>query len=206
MTALASIADFGLVETWDVQDPEVIHRADIDKMQYNHNDFSFWSKSMVDRSVKRHLLKPTDFADSLRDVDYKVPDYQEEIDNDSVISFPAVFNARLVGEKSVNTMQEWECVVEDVTENTVFAMGRALIDGSGSTEFLEIPLEEFSPDDKDILSAGIVFRFVIGWVRKPNNMRVRQSLIYVRRHLPKKQKTVDELFDLLSPISNALET
>lgn len=79
-------------------------------------------------------------------------------------------------------LQEWEGLVTGIGEGVIFA---DLIDLTSKQEIVgetaEIPLEEISDDDRDRAVAGAIFRWAVGYVRKPSGQKMRGSLIYFRR-------------------------
>ncbi len=78
-------------------------------------------------------------------------------------------------------LQKWEGVVLEVRQDTFVAR---IFDEAGKhpDEEIELPKEELSPFESDLLEAGAIFYWTIGYrQRLPRGQRERVSLIRLRR-------------------------
>lgn len=78
-------------------------------------------------------------------------------------------------------LQHWECVVSEVTENSVWANIVDLTDRSRPEEVVELPLEDFVEADRHLLAEGCVFYWAIGYQKSKAGQISRISEIRVRR-------------------------
>ncbi|MGA7453979.1 MAG: hypothetical protein WBW73_22815 [Rhodoplanes sp.] len=86
-------------------------------------------------------------------------------------------------------IQEWEGYVVEVKQDHIVAHLVDLTAGENRpTSTVDIPFEEFSPRDVERLRPGKVFRWAIGYLRKPGGTRMRGSEI-VFRDLPQWTKS-----------------
>jgi len=83
-------------------------------------------------------------------------------------------------EEVFNCLQKWEGFVLSITGNTFLARLYD-ISNKGFEEEAEIPLEEISDDDKELLEEGAVFYWSLGYLKKKNGQKIRQSIIKFRR-------------------------
>jgi hypothetical protein len=176
---------------------------EIDKFQHFHRQFGFWTKEVLNRTVARNAKATEQRTDETAFVDDPLANVTQL--ESPVIDFPAVFTTRTVGEVSVNTMQEWECTVDQIENAVVHSKARMLVGSSKEQEYLSIPLKEFSADDQLLLAPGTVFRLIIGFARKPNGSNARQAITYIRRYLPKERRGLDDMIRFLSEEKNARE-
>lgn len=179
-------------------------KFDLDVVQYETRNFDFWDKDRLKRSVNRLFIdyssdKNSEFEKlefDLHPLDY--PNSEIRLDHrhssEILLDFPAVFKTRVYGEQSVNTLHEWECVVNYVTDNLVISQAISLMDDSATENIIEIPLEEFSPDDRSALLPGVVFRLIIGFSKKANGSRCREAICYLRRRLPLQKTGHESIF------------
>lgn len=175
-----------------------------DTVQYVYRDYEFWTGEPLNRTVNRYksLSYPASFTSN--PVEWPAPAFEpiresrSNADSRQVIDLPAVFRPRTIGEKSVNTLQEWECVVTSIDADTVHSMATSLIDRSASQHYMDIPIGEFTAEDRGKLTNGTVFRMIVGFVKKANGTKTRESLIYVRNKLPRKQVSIDQTLDFFS--------
>jgi hypothetical protein len=90
--------------------------------------------------------------------------------------------------ESLSALQEWEGFVVDVGDG---AFRAELVDIAkrqpGPEELAEIPITEVSPDDRNRVVPGALFRWVIGYTRKASGRVERSALIYFRRNVPPRQ-------------------
>jgi hypothetical protein len=169
-------------------------------MQYESKLYNFWSDDALKRTFTRYASSTTGHRMHVGydvDVPLSTPSDQANSKEDVVLDLPAVFQSRTVGEKSVNTLQEWECVVKHVGDEHVFAVATSVLFADEGESYLDIPLDEFDPEDRSRLRNGLVFRLIVGFVRKRNGIRTREALIYIRHQLPRKHRNIDSLLDEL---------
>ena len=78
------------------------------------------------------------------------------------------------------SLQKWECSVFEVMKDNFIAK---LVDLTepGPDEQAEIPLEEVSPEDLDLIVPGAIFYWNIGYEDESNGQRKRTSIIRFRR-------------------------
>src|SRR5262249_4531593 len=92
--------------------------------------------------------------------------------------------------ESLAALQEWEGVVVDVCDGAFRAELIDIAKGQPSPEELaEISVTEVSPDDRNRVVPGALFRWVIGYTRKASGRVERSALIYFRRTMPPRQST-----------------
>ena len=97
----------------------------------------------------------------------------------------------------------WECTVVRVETTTFLATLRSLRDESETEKEAEIPLDEVTPDDLELLQPGAVFYWTIGYDISPGGTRRRASEIKFRRlpswtkgDIARLDEHANELFDL----------
>jgi len=78
-------------------------------------------------------------------------------------------------------LQQWEGIVSEVTEDTVWASLVDLTDRERAEEIVELSLAEISEEDRAILRPGSVFYWAIGYERSLGGQIRRVSEIRVRR-------------------------
>ena len=175
------------------------------KSQFQYRDYGFWTRPAIERSVTRyqhsltkHELAPiqvqkieigTDVTSTPRGVLNR--------NQEPMLALPAVFRRRTIGDKSVSTLQEWECAVLDVRDDTVFAQATSVIVREPDQNYIEIPIFEFQPSDREKLRPGVIFRLIIGFVSKPNGQRTREAILYIRHQLPRATNDISPLLDIL---------
>lgn len=174
-----------------LEDDFVQNAFDMDLLQYEKRDFAFWGTDFFSRSVNR--LKANDDtkthaiswgAGSLHPLDCQTLHSQrdeEEARRDAILDFPEVFKTRVYGERSVSTLQEWECVIERIEADAVVATAKSLLDWAPEDHVLTIPFGEFSPSDRPVLKRGVIFRLIIGLSKKASGVRTREAICYLRR-------------------------
>lgn len=172
--------------------------VEIDTIQYSSKEFSFWQGGVLQRSVARYRSRTGKPKIAFDEAQALISPEQIDREEITVLDIPSVFRSRTVGEKSVNTLQEWECVVVDVDDAHVTAMANSLISPTEDQHYIEIPLMEFQEADRSLLNTGVVFRLIVGFVRKASGSRTRESLIYVRHKLPRKQVDFSSELNLLN--------
>jgi hypothetical protein len=104
----------------------------------------------------------------------------------------------------------WECTVVRIHAATFLATLRSLRDENDSEKEAEIPLEEVSPDDLELLQPGAVFYWTIGYDISPSGTRRRASEIKFRRlpswtkgDIARVRDQANELFDLFGTSNDA---
>ena len=78
-------------------------------------------------------------------------------------------------------LQRWEGVVLDVGQETFTARLADRTSPSREEEEVEIPLDEVSRSDLNLLSPGAIFYWSIGYLDRPSGQRLRESVIRFRR-------------------------
>lgn len=114
----------------------------------------------------------------------------------TLIQAPGLFKTRHFSGRSVNTLQEWEGLVESIGDTSFTARLRDLTDRSRGEEFAEIPLEEVDPADLKRLVQGAVFHLIIGFSKR-NGARRRETFLYFRKFLPRGKVEANTIVDLL---------
>lgn len=172
-------------------------------------DNEFWSRDRISRQVSRsdvhRLWLGSDFSTSTlveKAHDQAVSDDSEALNADeaaNVFDFPQVFISRRLGEKSVNTLAEWECVIDrrDEENRMIEVTYEQIVGGADSRGKMAIPFEEFSDRDLDRVSRGHIFRLIVGYSKQQDGSRRRQSIVYVRPHVREKAVKFGSLLDLL---------
>ena len=97
---------------------------------------------------------------------------------------PHVFRLEEIPLISFEPLQEWEGrVVEVNPKEKLFAA--TLIDVTArrkyEDEIAEFPISDVSDDDRDLLRAGAIFRWLIGYERLPSGTKRRVSSVVFRR-------------------------
>jgi hypothetical protein len=78
-------------------------------------------------------------------------------------------------------LHHWECTVVSVGEASFTATLRSLRDPSDTEKEAEIPTDEITPDDLELLQRGAVFYWTIGYDVSPGGTRRRSSQVKFRR-------------------------
>lgn len=120
-----------------------------------------------------------------------------EIKQNTLIQAPALFKAKDFSGRSVNTLQEWEGLVESVGDKSFTARLRDLTDRSRGEEFADIPFDEVDPSDMARVVTGAVFHLIIGFSKR-NGSRRRETFIYFRKFLPRGKSKANTVVDLLN--------
>lgn len=90
-------------------------------------------------------------------------------------------------------LQQWECVVNEVAEDSVWAEITDLTDRSRADEVVELPLDEFPLADRELLVPGGVFYWAIGYEHTKGGQVRRVSEIRFRRTPKWSKQTVEQL-------------
>jgi hypothetical protein len=77
--------------------------------------------------------------------------------------------------------QHWECTVVEIGESSFGATLRSLRDPADTEKQAEIPIDEVSEDDVELLAPGAVFYWAVGYEISPAGTRTRFSRIKFRR-------------------------
>lgn len=96
---------------------------------------------------------------------------------------PVVLNPEKNDYKSMemfNCIQKWEGIVLSIENNSIYTRLYD-ISNRGFEEEAEIPIEEISDDDHELIAEGAVFYWSLGYLKKKNGQKVRQSIIKFRR-------------------------
>lgn len=180
-------------------------------LQDNDNiDNEFWHQDRINRQVVR---SSTGWARSGHNVETlgftlcrssrSVSDDSEELNAEEgggLFDFPQVFISRRVGEKSVNTLAEWECVMDrrDEESRMVEVTYEQVMGGAQSRGKMSIPFEEFSDRDLERVSRGHVFRLIVGYSKRQDGSRRRESIVYVRPQVFGRNEKFGDLLDILT--------
>jgi len=107
-----------------------------------------------------------------------------QIDGDvNVISLPKFRKLEGRPQEKLAALQEWEGQVTaiNIDDGSFYAELVDLTSGNGGQrEIAEIPLDEIDPRDRANIAEGVIFRWVIGYLRKPSG-QMRVSQFYIRR-------------------------
>jgi len=95
-------------------------------------------------------------------------------------------------QRRFKVLQQWEGVVSEVADDTMWADLYDLTDQSNPLEVVEIPLEEIDPADQPLLRPGSVFYWCIGYDDTSGGRR-RVSEIRVRRTPEWSQHAIDSM-------------
>lgn len=178
----------------------------VSKRQYQFRDFSFWTDEAIDRSVTRYQQVVSSRKEAEWSVEpHTIVSLADPVETaprtnrkpEPVLELPAYFQKRVIGERSVNTLQEWECAILEVRGDTVFAMATSVISREPDQHYIEIPIFEFQPSDHSRLREGVLFRLIIGFVTKANGQRSREAILYIRHQLPRNDTDLSPLLDVL---------
>ena len=95
--------------------------------------------------------------------------------------FARVFSSGVDRSPKQTIFHYWECSVERIEQDTFIATLRSLRDDSESEKEAEIPIDEVSPDDLELLAPGAIFYWSIGYQTSPAGTRTRFSSLRFRR-------------------------
>lgn len=169
----------------DVSEPDLIAEASRESsfQAESWTNIKFWTPDIIERNV----IELKDSADESDDVQNQQPTSWLTRHNTfneherKVIQFPPVTDLWPRGYTSVNTLEEWDCVITDVTDETVFSDAKPQIEQRGSKVILEIPVNEFSRGDRSALRPGLMFRYIICWSKRESGNLSRESFTYIRK-------------------------
>jgi len=106
----------------------------------------------------------------------------------------------------------WECTVDALIGETFLATLRSLKDPADSEKEAEIPVDEVSSDDRELLEVGAVFYWTMGYEVSPSGTRRRFSQIkfrrlpaWTRRDLRHVEQRADALFQMFGAQDDAHE-
>jgi hypothetical protein len=114
----------------------------------------------------------------------------------SVIQIPNFFKKTIVRGRSINTIQEWEGLVDRVDSDGFEARLRDLTRGDHAQEIAWIPMSEVDRKDLTRVKPGAVFHLIVGFCRRGGGQK-RETELYFRKHLPSARKDASDLADLL---------
>lgn len=180
-------------------------------LQDNENvDNEFWHQGRIHRQVARSNVNRTRHGADVKtgsfvacSTERAISDGAEALnaeEGENLFDFPQVFVSRRVGEKSVNTLAEWECVFDcrDEVGRTIEVVYEQVLGGAGSKGKMSIPFEEFSDRDLERVSRGHIFRLIVGYSKRQDGSRRRESIVYVRPQLNRRAEKFGDLLDLLA--------
>lgn len=174
----------------------------VEQFQLLNRDFSFWDRDAVKRNVDRFISEKDDVLYRTAEIDL---DHEWLIDkslynseeNNNVIAFPPRHTNNLFGAHSVNTLEEWECVVSAVEDGVVLADAKPMLVKPESEIMMEIPVMEFTAEQRSKLQNGLIFRLIVGLRKNQNGTQSRESTIYIR-NFPKFSKNKwDKVLEIL---------
>jgi hypothetical protein len=110
----------------------------------------------------------------------------EEISVDPLIRLPGHSPLR-----RFRVLQQWEGVINEVRTHSFSADLIDLTDHSKPREIVEIPIEEISAEDQQLLKPGGVFYWILGYELRPGGQKCRVSEIRVRRNPIWTQRRLD---------------
>jgi len=91
------------------------------------------------------------------------------------------FSTGHIRQRRFEVLQQWEGVVTELSAENVWADLKDLTDRSNPDEVIELPIDEFSPEDRDVLGIGSIFYWAIGYEARSGGQRSRISEIRVSR-------------------------
>lgn len=171
-------------------------------------DNNFWSDERINREISRSDVARCWSGGEVATQGLKIcanefqSDDSEAFSYDAsvrVFEFPQVFVSRRIGEKSVNTLAEWECVLDwrDDENRTIEVFYDQVLGGEEARGRMSIPFDEFSDRDLERVSRGHVFRLIVGYSKRQDGSRRRESIVYVRPQILNKTVKFGKLLDLL---------
>ncbi len=121
----------------------------------------------------------------------------EETNVPKAVSYsPPVSRQRLMTPSppcQIKMLQQWECVIHEVSDECVSCELHDLTDPSCPIEFAEVYLSEFSDFDRPLLEEGAVFYWSIGRETSKTGQVRRYSELRVRRMPPLSQSKRREI-------------
>lgn len=154
-------------------------------------------RDIVDRTVSEVLrAAPREQTDPSASMSNDVLLTSLPQDVAKVINIPQAFRPISLRGRAINTLQEWEGIVDQVGDEGFEARLRDLTDTSHSPEYAWIPIDEVDPKDLDRVKPGAVFHLIVGFCRRGGG-RKRETELYFRRHLPSAKAVTTEVADLL---------
>jgi hypothetical protein len=92
-----------------------------------------------------------------------------------------VVSAEPIQQDRFDLLQQWECTIEEIGDGIVTASIRDLTDRTQPDEIVDLPIDEFSPADSELVAPGAVFYWTIGYRTTPTGTKERVSRFRVRR-------------------------
>lgn len=105
----------------------------------------------------------------------------------------------------IKLLQQWECVISRVHENSVECEMHDLTDESMPVEYAEVYIDEFHIFDRSLLCEGAVFYWSIGHETKRTGQIRRYSELRVRRMPPLSKLKKREISDRAKRLSELFE-
>lgn len=100
----------------------------------------------------------------------------------TIVELPQSVRRRADQSVSFHPLQEWEGYIVGVGNNTFKARLTDLTAGETiANEEVELPIDDLTDDDRDLLAPGYVFRWAIGYQRTRSGAKKRISQIVFRR-------------------------
>jgi len=116
----------------------------------------------------------------------KVPSQETKVPK--AVSYSAPINRQRLTTPSppsqIKMLQQWECVIHEVSEECVSCELHDLTDSLCPTEFAEIYVSEFSDFDRPLLEEGAVFYWSVGRETSKTGQVRRYSELRLRRMPP----------------------
>ena len=103
--------------------------------------------------------------------------------------------------RDFKVLQQWEGIITEVTETSVWARIHDLTNPSGPSEIVELPINEISVEDHALLENGNVFYWIIGYeygkggqVRRVSEIRLRRTPQWSHQNVEKAMKKGADYF------------
>ncbi|MEZ5682045.1 MAG: hypothetical protein R3E14_12220 [Erythrobacter sp.] len=105
----------------------------------------------------------------------------EKYQSGLVIDAGRAFLGRVVGKRSIHTLQEWEGVVERVDRDKFSAQLWDLTVDRRNREFADIPISLVNRVDRSDLKEGAIFRLIVGVAVTDKGNRINDAVVYFRK-------------------------
>ncbi|QZD92983.1 hypothetical protein K3162_02790 [Qipengyuania xiapuensis] len=99
----------------------------------------------------------------------------------AVIDVGAAFRGKVVGKRTMHTLQEWEGVVDSIGTDKFHAQLRDITSARNVKEFAQIPINLVERGDRAQLKEGAIFRFIVGVAVTDKGNRINDAVIYFRK-------------------------
>jgi hypothetical protein len=161
---------------------------------YTTKRVSFDCDTMEEVPSTRGLPEPIFAKDSIGWYGAPIGEHREESNEYPVEVGPLVRMHHIeTPRRRFRLLQQWECVVNEVAEDSVWADITDLTDRSRADEVVELPLDEFPLADRELLVPGGVFYWAIGYEHTKGGQVRRVSEIRFRRTPKWSKQTVEQL-------------